>query len=155
MMAEFFDALTPGREWVTGGRTVTEHDVMTFAGLSGDFNPLHVDAEFAKAGPFGARIAHGPCTYSIASGLITGLGIFDGSAIAFLELTWRFTAPVFIGDTVSARMSVRDSRPSRKPDRGVVTFDIQVLNQDGVVVQEGSWVHLMSRQTEQTAEVVA
>jgi acyl dehydratase len=143
-MAEFFDDLTPGREWVTGGRTVTEHDVMTFAGLSGDFNPLHVDAEFAKTGPFGARIAHGPCTYAIASGLITGLGIFDGSAIAFLELNWRFTAPVYIGDTVKAR----------KPDRGVVTFDIQVLNQDDVVVQEGSWVELMTRETEETAEAV-
>jgi acyl dehydratase len=153
MMAEFFDDLTAGREWETGGRTVTEHDVLTFAGLSGDFNPLHVDAEFAKTGPFGARIAHGPCTYAIASGLITGLGIFDGSAIAFLELQWRFTAPVYIGDTITARMSVRDARLSKKGDRGVVTFDIQVLNQDGTVVQEGSWVELMAREIKQTAEV--
>lgn len=133
-----------GQRFKTGGRTVTETDVLNYAGLSGDFNPLHIDAEFAAETQFGQRIAHGPCVYSIASGLVTALRLFEGTAIAFAELKWRFLGPVFIGDTINVELEVNSVRPSSsKPDRGVVVLDLTVRNQDGDSVQEGSWTQIM------------
>ena len=105
-----------GQETRTPARTVTEADVVAFAGLSGDFNPIHTDAEFAAATPFKQRIAHGALGLSIATGLGARTGMLDGTAIAFLGIEdWKFSKPIFLGDTVQVRMTVTDVRASSKP----------------------------------------
>lgn len=141
-----------GQSWVTAGRTVTEADVVNFAGLSGDFNAIHTDADYSKTGPFGARVAHGLLVLSMASGLLVRLGLTDACLVAFLGLRdWQFTAPVFIGDTIHVRVAVAETRPTSRGDRGVVTFDTEVLNQRGEVVQRGQRVLLLERRTRATA----
>lgn len=133
----FFDQLNIGDEAVSAARTITEADVVNFAGLSGDFNALHVDAEFAKKTIFGERVAHGMCVTSIATGLWFTMPRL--ATMAFLGLDdWRFVKPVKFGDTIKVRRVV-GSKKEVKQDRGIVTFDIQVTNQSGEVVQQGKW----------------
>jgi len=130
-----WEDFTAGEVLVTGRRTVDAGDVSRFAGLSGDFNPLHTDEEFAKTTPFGARIAHGILTLAISNGQQNLSGWFEGTALALLGLDRvRFTAPVRFGDTVHTELTVREARPASKPGRGVVTFDAVVRNQRGEVV---------------------
>ncbi len=119
-----------GEALVTGRRTVDGGDVSRFAGLTGDFNPLHTDAEFAKTTPFGARVAHGILTLAVSNGQQNLGGWFEGTTLALLGLDRvRFTAPVKFGDTVHTEMTVTACRESSKPDRGVVTFAVVVKNQ--------------------------
>jgi acyl dehydratase len=143
----YLDDLEVGQQWVTSGRTITETDVVTFATWSGDMHPLHTNAEYAKSSQFGARIFHGPGALAIAFGLEMRLGWKEGSAIAFLGIQdWTMPAPVYIGDTITVRERVSCVTPSRsKPDRGVVTTRVQLVNQNGVVCQEGDWVVMLSR----------
>jgi acyl dehydratase len=125
---------------------VTETDLVNFAGVSGDFNPLHMDTEYAKESLFGQRVAHGILVLGIATGLRQGIGLFDGTLMGLLELRdWRFLAPVFIGDTVRVETEVTDLRPTSKPDRGVMTQRISVLKQDDTLVQQGELVALLKR----------
>jgi acyl dehydratase len=147
--AKYFDDLESGHVWETAARTITETDVVVFACWSGDNNPLHVNAEFAKQSQFGQRLFHGPGALSVAFGLEMGLGWKDGTAIAFLGIKdWRMPAPIFIGDTIRVREEVTELKPSSsKPDRGVVTTRVQILNQRDEVCQEGEWVVLVSRRT--------
>src|SRR3972149_4073459 len=105
-----WDELVVGQEFWTGGRTVTEGDVLAFAGLTGDYNPLHVDEEFARTSPFKTRVPHGPLIHDMYLGLMDRLGLVAGTALAFLELRWKFLAPVLMGETVHARGTVRDHR---------------------------------------------
>lgn len=133
-----FDELEPGQVFTTRGRTVTEADVVAFAGLSGDYTTIHLDEEAAKASPFGTRVAHGFLGLSLASGLLTQLGVTEDTALALLEATCRFTAPIRFGDTIHVRQRVVDKRETKRADRGVVTFDIDVVNQRGEVVLAGS-----------------
>jgi acyl dehydratase len=143
----YFDDFSEGQSWVTPARTITEADVVAFAGISGDFNPLHTDEEFSKGTQFGGRIFHGPGVFAVATGLESRLGIKDGTAIAFLGMTWSLKAAVRIGDTIKVHQQVADLRPSSsKPDRGVVTFNVQVTNQHDEVCQEGQWVVMFRRQ---------
>ena len=127
----------------THGRTVGEANVSLFAGLAGDFNPLHVDAEFAAKSEFGTRIAHGPLVLSMAIGLMAQLNLIDGTALALLDLKWEFTAPVKIGDTIRARVTPIEKRPTRKPGRGVLVLRFAVENQRSETVQTGSITLLM------------
>jgi acyl dehydratase len=143
--ALFWEDFEPGAEWTTQGRTVTEADVVGFACLSGDFNPLHVDAEFARGTQFGERIAHGLLGLSIGSGLTSRLGIIEGTAIAFLGLEWAFKGAVKLGDTITVRLRVDDRRETSKPDRGIVRFATTIVNQRDEVVQEGTQTLLMRR----------
>ena len=136
----FFEEIEVGEAWVTPARTIAESDLTAFAGFSGDYNPMHTDEEFARSSLFGRRILHGPATFAIATGLESRLGLKDGTAIAFLGMTWSLAAPVFIGDTIHVRQSVAAKRASRKPGRGIVTFDVAVLNQRDEVCQSGQWV---------------
>ena len=135
-----FDEFEVGQAWDSPGRTITDADVVAFAGLSGDFNPLHTDEEFARTTQFGGRIFHGPGVFAIATGLESRLGIKEGTAIAFLGMTWNLRAPVRIGDTIHVHQVVAATRPTSKPDRGIVTFDVSVLNQRGEVCQDGQWL---------------
>ncbi len=142
-----FEDFEVGTETVTDSRTVTEADVFAFAGLSGDYNPLHVDAEFAKSTPFGERIAHGLLGLAIASGLTARTGAIEGTTLAFVGMEWRFKAPILFGDTITVRSRVAEKRETSKPDRGIVRFEVQVVNQRGEVVQEGTQTLLMKRRT--------
>lgn len=137
MAALYFDDLEVGRKFITKGRTITEADIVNFAGFSGDFNPIHMDREFARETTFGRRIAHGMAVLSISTGLSQSLGIFDGTVIAFLGLEWSFVKPVFIGDTITLRQSVKSMRKASKPGRGVIELESEVVNQNGDVVQKG------------------
>ena len=128
-----------------GDAAVTEADIVNFAALSGDWNALHTDAEYAKQGPFGERIAHGLLGLTISSGLSVRSGIYDGTLIGFLGMEWKFTGPIRIGDTIRQRSIVKEKRETSKSDRGVITFAIQVLNQKNEVVQEGTRTVMMKR----------
>lgn len=143
----YLDEIEIGDTWLTAGRTVTEADVVTFGTWSGDMHPLHMDEEYAKTTQFGTRLFHGPGALAMAFGLEMGLGWKNPSAIAFLGIRdWNLLAPVRIGDTLTVREEVVEIRPSSsKPDRGVVTTHVQILNQHGDVCQEGRWVVLLSR----------
>lgn len=125
-----------GEEYVSPGRTVTEADIVLFAGLSGDYNIIHTDAEFMKTSIFGERIAHGLLGLAIQSGLLTR-AMQPYATIAFAGLKWKFRNPVKIGDTIHVRGKVIGKVESPKPDRGVITLARTVLNQRGEVVQEG------------------
>ncbi|WP_259376110.1 MULTISPECIES: MaoC/PaaZ C-terminal domain-containing protein [Rhodococcus] len=131
----------------TPRRTVTEADVVNFAGVSGDFHTLHTDAQTMRESQFGERIAHGALVLSIVTGLRGRLGIFDDTLVAFAEIRrWRFVRPVLIGDTIRAANEVVELTPTSKPDRGVMVQHVQVLNQHDVVVQEGEMVALVKRE---------
>ena len=106
----FFEDYEEGQMLVTAGRTITEADVVTFAGMSGDFNQIHTDAEYAKAGSFGQRVAHGLLVVAITTGLIVQTGIMEDTVLAFRELKWKFSLPVFIGDTIHARLEVKTTK---------------------------------------------
>ena len=143
----FFDDFEVGQSWVTGARTITDADVVNFAGLSGDFNPLHTDEEFARSTQFGGRIFHGPGVLAVALGLESKLGLKDGTALAFLGMKWDMVGPVRIGDTIHVIQTVSEVRASRsKPDRGIVTFEVKINNQMDQTVQEGQWFVMFRRE---------
>lgn len=127
-------------------RTVTEADVVSFAGLSGDFNPIHTDAEAAQNGPFGERIAHGLLTVAMSSGMANMTGLMAGTTIALLEQNIKYTGAVKFGDTVRLQMEVIDKRETSKPDRGIVKLAARVYNQRDEVVLDMIWTQLMLRQ---------
>lgn len=142
---KYYEELGVGQTWKTPARTITEADLVSFAGWSGDYNPLHTDEEFAKASQFGRRIFHGPGAFAIATGLESRLGIKDGTAIAFLGMTWTLKAPIFIGDTIHIRQTVVEKRESKKTDRGIINFDVKIMNQRDEVTQEGIWIVMFKR----------
>ena len=140
-----FDQFNVGDVFVCQARTVTDADTVNFAGVSGDYNPLHTDEEFGKATPMGGRIAHGVLVLAIATGQANQLGVFEGTTIALMQQTIKYVGPVKFGDTVHLEIKVAEKKESSKPDRGVVTFDATVLNQNGKPVIDGQWVCLMKR----------
>jgi 3-hydroxybutyryl-CoA dehydratase len=130
----YFEDFIAGSEHVTRGRTITESDIMSFAGLSGDFTELHTNEEYARGGPFGRRIAHGLLTLSISSGLMVRTNLIVDTVVAFYGIDkLRFVKPVFIGDTIHVKKKVVDTM-SKSGAMGVVTFDTTVLNQSGETV---------------------
>ena len=146
MRGLYWEQWEVGAEFESPARTVTEADIVAFAGLSGDYNPLHVDEEYCKTTPFGGRIAHGPLVYAIAAGLLFQLHLYDDTLIAFLGFeNLKFTKPVRPGDTIRARIKVLDKRETSTPGRGVMRRQLQVLNQRGEVVQEGIQAFLLKR----------
>src|SRR5262245_11752551 len=132
----YFDDIDVGEEYVSPGRTVTETDIVIFAGLSGDYNVLHTDAEFMKTSIFGERIAHGLLGLAIQSGLL-GRAMSPYATLAFVGVRWKFKGPIKIGDTIRVRATVAAKRETSKPDRGLITLERKVLNQRDEVVQEG------------------
>ena len=135
----FFEEYSVGQEVSTPARTITEADVVAFAGLSGDYNALHVDAEFGRRTIFGERIAHGLLGLSVASGLAAQAGFIEGTVLAFTGLEWKFKNPIRIGDTIHASARVSRLRAIRSLGGGMVIMDITVRNQRDEVVQEGTW----------------
>lgn len=133
MKGKYFEDLKIGEHFETPGRTVTEADIVNFAGISGDYNPLHIDEEFAKKTRFGARIAHGVLTLSIITGLWARLGILEGTVEAFYGIErLRFTKPVYSGETLHVKMKVVDKE--EKGQSGIVVLENTVLNQKSETV---------------------
>ncbi len=147
----WFEDFEPGRAFASPGRTLTEADIVLFAGLSGDVTSLHTDEEFAKRTPFRRRIAHGLLVSSIATGLAARIGIFEGTIVAMPAMDIRWTSPAFPGDTLTLRLVVarREEQPSRRSGR--VYFDASVTNQKEQVVSEGSWEIVVLRDRERAA----
>jgi acyl dehydratase len=127
-----------GKTYLTPGRTVGEGDINIFAGLVGDFTPVHVDDAFAKKSQFGERIAHGPLTMATAIGLFTLTGILGERVIGMINLNWDFPRPVMIGDTIRSRVTVTELRPTSKPGRNLGQFRFEVFNQNETIVQTGT-----------------
>lgn len=126
----FLDDFRIGMTFETPGRTVTETDVVNFAALSGDYNPLHTNEEFAKKGRFGKRIAHGVLTLAILTGLWDKIGIISGSVEAFYGIDGlKFTHPVFFGDTIHAVITVQDKQ--EREDNGMISLSNELTNQRG------------------------
>lgn len=132
-----FEEFEVGLEIETAARTITETDIVNFAGLSGDFNFIHTNAEAASETPFGQRVAHGMLVASIATGLAVQQGFIDGTTLAFRELNWKFTKPVFIGDTVLVQIKVTETKPMARLGGGLVVFEARVFNQRDEVVHKG------------------
>jgi 3-hydroxybutyryl-CoA dehydratase len=136
----YFEEFEIGASIISVGRTITEADVVSFAALSGDWNLIHTDAEYAKQGLFGRRVAHGLLVLSVASGLVVRSGLMEDTVLAFREMAeWKFSQPVFLGDTIHVRATVVDTKPMRRLNGGLVTLKIEILNQDDKVVQRGTW----------------
>ena len=135
----FFDEFEIGDSVESVSRTITETDIVNFAALSGDWNLIHSDAEYSKSQMYGQRVAHGLLVLSIASGLAVRLGFMEETVMAFRGLQWKFTKPVFIGDTVRLRVTVEEKKEMPRLAGGLVTFKMEVLNQGGDVVQRGAW----------------
>jgi acyl dehydratase len=130
------------------GRTITDADVVAFAGLTGDYSELHTSDAYAKASQFGRRVAHGMLGLAYAHGLMwPRTGELRETAIAFLGIDgWKFVAPIFIGDTIFVNYRIAELRDSRsKPTQAIATFEVELVNQDGVVVQKGRKALLVSK----------
>jgi acyl dehydratase len=133
-MGNRFEDFEIGQEFISPGRTVTEADIINFAGLTGDWSELHVNREFAEKGHFGQRIAHGALTFSLSTGLSVRIGLLDEGLIAFYGVErLRFIQPVYIGDTLRVRKRV-ESKEDKGERSGLLTFTTHVLNQRNEIV---------------------
>lgn len=147
MEPKYFDELEIGDSFTTATRTITETDVVMFAGLTGDYTELHTSRTAAEKTQFGRRIAHGLLVLAYAHGLFMATRLTGPTGIAFAGIeSWSFKGPVFFDDTIQVRITVREKKASRsKPDRGVVKFFFEILNQHQEVVQEGVKVIMMKK----------
>lgn len=139
----YFEDFEIGQKVITAGRTITEGDIVRFAGLSGDFNQIHTDAAYAAQDTFGQRVAHGLLIQSIASGLAVQTGFIEGTVLAFRELTCKFSHPIFISDTIHVELDVSEKKALPRLGGGNVILKYSVLNQEGQVVQRGNWTMLV------------
>ena len=132
----FMDDVDIGQSWTSPARTVTETDLVNFAGISGDFNPIHMDHEFARSGPFRKPIAHGILVMSISSGL--SLNSPPMRTLAFVGIRdWQFLEPVFIGDTLHVRTTVMEKEIRTRGKRALITWQREIVNQQEKVLQKG------------------
>ena len=139
----YFEEFQVGQVFETRGRTLTESDIQTFAGLTGDYNPLHTDTEFATASRWGGRIVHGLCGLSIATGLFSRLGVLEGTTEAFLSVETHFYDVMRIGDTIRVVTRVTRKRALPGQNAGVVAFEALTYNQHDRLVQRGTWAAIV------------
>lgn len=141
----YLEDIEVGQKFDLDGRTITESDVLRFAGLTGDFNSLHVDYEEARAGPFGRPVAHGMLVMSVAQGLLVQSRIVHGTSLGLAGFEeWRFIRPVFMGDTIRSSVEIMGARRASSGDKGVCRFRQSVRNQTSELVQEGSYVVMLA-----------
>lgn len=141
----YFEEFQAGQQIITAARTITETDIVLFAGLSGDFNQIHVDAEFSKTTPFGARVAHGILGLSIASGLVVQTGFMEGTIMAFREINeWKFIKPIYIGDTIHVETEIKETKALPRIGGGSIIIALDVKNQKGDTLMKGSWTALIT-----------
>jgi acyl dehydratase len=150
---KYYDEIALGEERLTPRVTVTEGHILAYAGVAGDFSPLHLDEEYARTTEFGQRIAHGLMGLSLVDGLKVQSAFFqDGIALGW---NWKFKRPIRIGDTLQARLRITAMRiPRSRPHMGIVHVDVTLLNQRGEVVQEGEHQLMVPRRPADAAETV-
>lgn len=148
----YFEEMTIGDTVESPGRTITETDIVLFAGLTGDYNPLHTDAEYAKSTIYGERIAHGLLGLSIASGLVWRTGLLEGTAEALTGIDWKFRTPIRIGDTIRFRAEILNKKKMPRLNGGLVIFSATLLNQRDETVQKGKWTLLIRFRPEKEEE---
>lgn len=141
----YFEEFELGMIVITEGRTIGEADLINFAGISGDFNPMHTDENFAGKTPFARRIAHGALIFSIATGLMYRTRFLEGTVIAFRSIDeWKFSAPVFIGDTIHCELEVAELKEAGRLGGGLVKIAAKVINQQGATVQKGTLTSIVA-----------
>ncbi len=146
-MGRYFEEFSVGEVFETYARTITEADLVNFAGMTGDNNPLHMDEEFAASTPFGGRIAHGPFFVGLTFGLLSQFDLLERTVMALRRVSWQFDGPVRPGDTVRVRAIVTELKENpSKSDRGNLSMDVVILNQQDEEVQSGSFTAVMARQ---------
>jgi acyl dehydratase len=139
MAGLYFEEFSVGQTVKTISRTVSEDAIFSFAGLTGDYNQIHTDAEFAKTTPFGQRVAHGLLGLSIATGLIMRTGLLEGTVIAFREIQeWKFVKPIYIGDTIHAVLTVNETKALPRIGGGALIAGVEVRNQKDETLQKGT-----------------
>jgi 3-hydroxybutyryl-CoA dehydratase len=138
----YFEDYVVGTKLKTRGRTVTEADIVQFGALTGDFNPMHFDAEYMKSHQMGQRIAHGMLSLSYAVGQAYQLGFMEKTVLAFRGLEMKFSLPVFIGDTITVHLMVKETTPMPRLGGGTVVLEVKLVNQNGKTVQSGTWTVL-------------
>ena len=149
MPALHFEELSVGQKIVSAARTVTESDILSFAGLTGDHNPIHTNAEFAKGTPYGQRIAHGLLGLSMAVGLLMQTGVLEGSVMAFREIVeWKFIKPVFIGDSIQVEMEIRELKALPRAGGGLATIALDVRNSREEPLMRGTLAVLVASKLE-------
>ncbi len=137
-----------GMSFRSPGRTITDADLVAFAGLTGDYSELHTSDVYARASQFGRRVAHGMLGLAYAHGLMwPRTGELRDTAIAFLGITdWKFTGPIFVGDTIFVNYRIAELRDSKsKPTQAIAIFDVEVVTHDDRIVQRGRKVLLVSK----------
>jgi acyl dehydratase len=140
----YFEEIEVGQTMTTRGRTITESDIVQFAALTGDYNPMHTDVEYMKAHPMKQRVAHGMLTLSYAVGQLYQLGFMERTVLAFRGLEMKFSLPVFIGDTMRVRITVAEKKEMKRLGGGIITAEVKILNQDGKTVQSGTMELLLA-----------
>ena len=141
----YFEEFKMGDKFFSGNQTISELDIVKFAGISGDYNPIHVDEEFARTTLYGERIAHGLLGLAVVSGLAAKLGFAERTTIAFRGLDWKFRKPILIGDIISAVFEVIEKRSVPIEGAGLIVFLVSVSNQDKSIVQKGKWSLLIKK----------
>ena len=141
-----FEEFESGAQVVSAARTITEADVVNFAALTGDWNQIHTDAEYSKQHAFGQRVAHGLLILGIASGLAVRMSFLEETILAFRSLDWKMQRPVLIGDTIHVRITVAETKAMARLGGGLVTFKVEVLNQNDEACQRGNWEMLVKGQ---------
>lgn len=143
----YFEEFEIGQRVVSPARTITEADIVNFAGISGDWNLIHTDAEYAKTTPFGQRVSHGLLIMAVISGLAVRTGVMEGTVLAFREIeSWKFSLPVFIGDTVHVVLEVEETKKLPRLGGGSIKLSVDVKNQDDKTVMKGRWIALIQSQ---------
>lgn len=140
----YFEEIEIDKTMVTRGRTVTEADIVQFAALTGDYNPMHTNAEYMKSHPMGQRVAHGMLTLSYAVGQLYQLGFMERTVLAFRGLEMKFSLPVLIGDTTHVRLTIKEKKEMKRLGGGIITAEIKIVNQDGKTVQSGTMELLLA-----------
>lgn len=143
----YFEEMEEGTMFESAGRTITETDFVVHSMLTGDWTELHTNAEYADDGPYDERIAHGPMTFIIATGLVQRCGFVERTVIAFLGMNYMdIPNPLFIGDTLTATFEVTERRElESRDDAGLVVIDSDVRNQDDEQVFAGDMKFLFKR----------
>ncbi|MFQ5943413.1 MAG: MaoC/PaaZ C-terminal domain-containing protein [Anaerolineales bacterium] len=136
----YFEEIEVGQKLSTAGRTITEADVVNFAGVSADYNSIHTDVAYSSESFYEQRVAHGLLVLSVASGLAMRTGLMEGTVIAWRDIRdWRFSQPVFIDDTVHVELEVRETKLMPRLGGGQVNLKVKIINQDGKTVMKGDW----------------
>ena len=139
MSSLYYEDFEVGQTFQSSGRTITEADLTIFSMVSGDWNPIHADAEYASGTRFGQRLVHGTLGIAVATGMLHEIGIFHKSVVAMLSLkTWAFKKPIFIGDTLKLTLDILSKTPGESQRVGAIDRRMCLINQHGDIVQEGT-----------------